>query len=388
MKKKLAVLTAAFAVALGAGFGVFQMVSGIPDRFAVFEDTQIVSSYPVSVQTTVRETADAKLFGLVPVKEVQVDKVERKKLLPGGMPFGIKLYTEGVMVVGMSEIETAEGNCRPAADAGIEISDIITEIDGIPVRTNEEVSALIGRAGGKSLIFQLVRQGEQKTVTFQPALCKTDNQYKAGLWVRDSTAGIGTVTFVEPETGALGGLGHGICDIDTGEIMPLLTGSMVKANIEGVVPGKRGEPGELIGSFDNSVVYGSLQKNTAAGVYGRAERTADFVGTPLEVASVNEIKEGPAQIISTVDENGPALYDIKITRVMRGSGYQSKNMVIKVTDKKLVEKTGGIVQGMSGSPIIQNGKLVGAVTHVLVGDPQSGFGIFIENMVAETENLN
>ena len=165
-----------------------------------------------------------------------------------------------------------------------------------------------------------MRQGETKTVTFQPALCSTDNQYKAGLWVRDSTAGIGTVTFVEPETGALGGLGHGICDIDTGEIMPLLTGSMVKANIEGVVPGRRGEPGELIGSFDNSVVYGSLQKNTAAGVYGRAECPSDFVGTPLEVASAGEIKEGPAQIISTVDENGPALYDIKMCIRDRGTG--------------------------------------------------------------------
>ncbi len=330
-------------------------------------------------------TVQAKLFGIFPVKNVTVGVVQRETLIPCGLPFGVKLYTDGVMVVGMSDVETERGSANPSRNAGIQIGDIITKINGETVTTNEQVKAAYEK-GGKQAEVVFIRNGNTLTTKIDLAFSKYDNEYKAGTWVRDSTAGLGTITFINPSDNTFGGLGHGICDVDTGSVMPMLKGSMVGANIFGVKKGVRGEPGELQGSFTESLQYGKLIGNTEFGVFGKAD--APFsVGQALPVASAYEIKEGPAKILSTISGDTPKEYDIKITRIMRGSGRSNKNMTIEVTDKALLEQTSGIVQGMSGSPIIQDGKIIGAVTHVLVNDPTKGYGIFIENMLAAMDKL-
>lgn len=362
-------------------------VTRLPDRVSVFADC-VSEGLPAPFVMEREEDGDgsARLFGLLPVKSVSVSLVERTKLIPCGMPFGVKLFTDGVMVVGMGDIATERGTVNPAKEAGMRIGDVIVSMDGKKVSTNEEVAQIISGSEGKSISVRLIRDGKEFSYQFQPVRAASDSRYKAGLWVRDSTAGIGTITFIEEGTGRFGGLGHGICDVDTGAIMPMLSGSIVRASIDDIIPGRKGTPGELIGSFDNSAIYGSLLCNTPTGVYGVMDNPDSFaVGEPVETASASEIREGKAYILSCVSGTKPKQYEIEITRVLRGSGYSSKNMVIRITDKELLAQSGGIVQGMSGSPILQDGRLVGAVTHVLVNDPTSGFGIFIENMLGEMQ---
>lgn len=358
--------------------------SAIPNELSVFEDS-VAQSIPapfVLKEEDKSGNCHADLFGFIPIKSVQVSLVPRTKLTPCGIPFGVKLFTDGVMVVGMSDIVTDKGSVNPAKNAGMKIGDLIVKMNGKQVRTNEDVAAVISKSKGKPIEVRLIRDGVEITCNFVPVVGVGDGKYKAGLWVRDSTAGIGTMTFVEEGTGRFGGLGHGICDVDTGAIMPMLSGTIVSAQIDEIVKGKKGVPGELVGTFQSDIVYGSLISNTEEGIFGVAEENFFKFGEPLEVASASEIKEGKATILCTLEGKSPKEYEIEIVRVLRGSGKSSKNMVIRVTDPILLQKTGGIVQGMSGSPIIQNGRLIGAVTHVLVGDPTSGFGIFIENMLS------
>jgi len=289
-------------------------------------------------------SADTKLFVVIPLKEVNVDMFSYIPLTPGGMPFGVKLFTKGVIVVGISSVETENGNKDPSGDGGLRVGDIIMEIDGKAVNTTDEVSAFIANSRGKSLSFRIDRDGKEHILQIAPVFSKKDNMYKAGLWIRDSTAGIGTVTFISPDNKAFAGLGHGICDVDTGELMPLLKGNVVDVKINGIKKGQVGIPGELKGFFSGGT-KGNLIGNTACGVYGTLSELPDTShSAPMHLGLKNEVKTGEATIYCTIGEK-PESFTAEIIKINNNDSEQ-KNFVIKITDKRLLDATGGIVQGM------------------------------------------
>ncbi len=328
---------------------------------------------------------EVKLLNLFPVKSSHVTVTQRSYVIPGGTAFGLRLYTNGVVIVGMDPVETKEGSVNPAKEAGLKEGDVLISVDGHPVSRNEEVSQIFKGCGGNALTLRIRRGAEEMEVKFQPACSASDGKFRAGLWIRDSSAGVGTLTFYDPESRVFAGLGHAICDVDTGEEMPLLAGDIVEAHINGCYKGSKGAAGELCGVF-GSKVMGTLTVNGNTGVYGFMNSTSALTGKPVPVALRQEVKTGPAQIISTVEGDTPRYYDVEITKIYSGSGDQGKNMIVEVTDPELIEKTGGIVQGMSGSPILQNGMLVGAVTHVFVNNPLQGYAIFADTMLETAEN--
>lgn len=331
-------------------------------------------------------TTELKLFNKVPIKQTRVEVIDETYLMPCGTPFGIKMFTEGVLVVGMSDILTENGNINPAKTAGIQLGDVVLRINDIPVNTNEQVSQIISESAGESLLLDVKRKDVEFKVNFTPVQAKSDGAYKAGIWVRDSSAGIGTVTFYDPNNSTFGGLGHGVSDIDTGEIMPLMTGEVVDAYINSIKKGEIGVAGELRGSFSSNEATGEILINNETGVFGYMYKKPN-VNNLLQIALKQEIKNGPAKIISTIEGNIPKEYDVEIEKINLNGLSQTKNMIVKITDPELLEKTGGIVQGMSGSPIIQGDKLVGAITHVFVKDPTKGYGIFVENMYNSSQNI-
>ena len=307
-------------------------------------------------------------------------------LIPGGVPFGVRIYCEGVLIVGVTDVKSSGESKSPAKDAGIKANDIITNINGERITTVDEVMSAIAGCDGNKLSLTIKRQNSELTVDIHPVKSDDDGKYKTGLWIRDSTAGIGTVTFINPKTNSFAGLGHGICDADTGELLPLSRGTVVNVEISGIEKGQAGVPGELKGFFSSGKI-GSLTGNTECGVYGvLAELPTGANSEAIPVAQSSEVVEGDAEILCTTDGQGIGRYKIRISNIDH-SGREIKNFVVTIVDERLIEKTGGIVQGMSGSPIIQNGKLIGAVTHVLVNNPTKGYGIFIENMLAEMPDI-
>jgi len=351
---------------------------------AVAASADAVTAAPTGSGAPRRVTVQAKLFGFLPFKPVEVTIYDDVRLYPGGMTFGIKFHTNGVLVVGVSDIETSAGMVSPAKDAGIKSGDVITSAGGKRVTAVTDISSAVEGSQGKPLVINLNRGRQKLSVTLAPVLSLTERKYKAGLWLRDSTAGIGTVTFINPVDLQFGGLGHGITDVDTGELMPLGSGSVVQIKSGGIVRGRDGSPGELKGSFEGGAL-GAVTANTARGVFGVMDRGWQSLGKPLyqplPIGLRDTVKTGPATILCDVDGKGVAEYSIVIDKIISKTS-ESKNFLIKVTDPKLLDLTGGIVQGMSGSPIIQNGHLIGAVTHVLVSDPTMGYGILIENMLS------
>ena len=302
-----------------------------------------------------------------------------EKIIVGGIPFGVKFMTNGIVVVGFSDIETEDGIKTPAYDAGIRVNDIITQINGKNVETTMDLMNIVEEAG-EQIEITVLRNGVKATYRFSP-LSDKDGNRKTGMWIRDTTAGIGTVTYIDPDTREFAGLGHGICDAETGEIMKMERGTVLDVQISGISKGKAGAPGELKGCF-SAYKTGVLLKNTACGVYGVYSSLPECIcrSDEYETASREEVKEGDAVIRCTLDDSGICEYCIKIEKIDYSS-RDNRSFTIVVTDDNLINKTGGIVQGMSGSPIIQDGKLVGAVTHVLINDPTKGYGIFIENML-------
>lgn len=300
-------------------------------------------------------------------------------LCPGGMPFGVKFITEGVTVVGFCDVEVNGKKVNPAETAGLKLRDIILKINGEPLAGAAQLTSCIEGCNGQELILLCKRQNEELELHLTPVYSPAESRYKTGIWVRDSGAGIGTVTFVMPETGAFAGLGHGICDADTGELIAMRRGTVADVTISSVVKGAAGAPGELKGYFNPGKI-GSLLGNTACGVWGVLTEMPSELGEPLPVGSHNDLHDGAAYIISTLDSNKTERYDVEISNINRDA-KGSKCFTVKITDPDLLAASGGIVQGMSGSPIIQDGKLVGAVTHVLINDPTAGYGIFIENML-------
>ncbi|SHF01353.1 SpoIVB peptidase [Caloramator proteoclasticus] len=329
-----------------------------------------------------------KLFGLVPIKEVTINFNKDRKVYAGGHSIGVKLYTEGVLVVGFSDIETNSGKKQsPAVVSNVQIGDMIVEINGKRIKYIKDLSEEISKSNGNALNLKLKRRDKYIDTTINPVLNK-NNQYKLGMWVRDSTSGIGTLTFVDPKLKKFAALGHPINDIDTGQLLTVREGSIYKAKVIDITKGEKGKPGELRGAFSEDDEIGNLTKNTLCGIYGSIKNLNDFVKSNSKeyiIASQNEIKEGPAKILVEVDDDVKE-YNINIEKINKQSSPNSKSMVIRIIDKNLIEKTGGIVQGMSGSPIIQDDKLVGAVTHVFVNRPDMGYAIFAEWMYNELDD--
>lgn len=304
-------------------------------------------------------------------------RLEARSLIPVGHTIGIKLFSRGVVVVGLSEVQTGGEVKTPGVDCGLRIGDVIETAGGVAVESTEQFADLLQTGGPVSLVLQ--RDGKQVTATACPVLA-SDGLYHLGAWIRDSMAGIGTVTFYDPDTGTFGALGHGITDSDTGMLMPMGNGAVMDAQVKAVKKGSAGEPGELKGSFDLTGDMGELYANTDRGVFGTMESCDFLASDAIPVARSGQVRTGPAVILSNVTGDQVETYTVEITRIMDQANTQ--NLLLRVTDDRLIARTGGIVQGMSGSPILQDGRLVGAVTHVMVNDPEKGYGILIENMLA------
>ncbi len=299
-----------------------------------------------------------------------------RTVIPVGKAVGIKLFSDGVLVVGL-----AEQDACPARACGLREGDILTAIDGERITSTEQVQSLLQDSGGEAMALTVRRAQYELTLTARP-MQGTDGTWQLGAWIRDSMAGIGTLTYYDPLTGQYGALGHGITDVDTAQLMPLSSGSIMETTVKAVKKGVKGDPGELKGDFSVQRDVGTVTINSDGGIFGTVE-DADFLsgGTTVPVASPDQVKAGQATILATVFGDETAEYTAEILRVY-GDGATTRNLLLRITDQRLLDTTGGIVQGMSGSPILQDGRIVGAVTHVLLNDPTRGYGIFLENMLS------
>lgn len=327
-------------------------------------------------------------FAGIPIKQVDVNVLKDFKVVPGGESIGVKLNTAGVLVVGHHLVNTEEGKKSPGELAGIRVGDMITEINGTKITKMADVAPFVQNAGQSSQALSLMinRENEKFTTKLTPLKPKGEDMYKLGLYIRDSAAGIGTMTFVHPQSKRYGALGHVISDMDTKKPIVVEDGEIVRSTVTSIEKGSNGEPGEKLARFSSDrEIVGNIQKNSPFGIFGKLNRELKngIMDKPLPIALSNQVKEGKAQILTVVDSDKVEAFDIEIVSTIPQKFPATKGMVIKVTDPKLLQKTGGIVQGMSGSPIIQDGKLVGAVTHVFVNDPTSGYGVHIEWMLSE-----
>ncbi len=319
-------------------------------------------------------------------------KEKRKdiEVYPGGISIGVKINNKGALVVGYSDISTHEGLSEsPGKVAGIELGDIIEEVNGENIETCSDLISKVKTCRNDEMTVKILRGNSE--ITKKVSLIKEDNEYKIGLWVRDSTAGIGTLTFYDKDSKTFGALGHPITDGDTNVSFNIKSGTLLRSSVLSIKKGERGNPGEIKGLFINeNESIGNIEKNTKSGIYGdgSAELINPNFNKAMTVAYRDEIKEGHAQIITTVEDGGAKAYDIEILKLLPQDEPGSKSMIIKIVDPVLLEKTGGIVQGMSGSPIIQNGKIIGAVTHVLINKPDVGYGIYIEWMLQDAGVIN
>lgn len=327
-----------------------------------------------------------KLLGLFSIKDIKVNVLDEIYVIPGGEAIGVKLNTKGVLVVATSEIEGIDGKLyNPAKEAGIKVGDSITMIDGIKVEDADHVVELLNNIKNNKVKIEIERNNTAFTTEVTPVKSKQDNSYRLGIWVRDKTAGIGTLTFYEPNSKKFGALGHAITDIDTGTLMKTENGEILKAKVSSIEQGKKGNPGELRGMFfDTGEVLGKIENNSSFGIYGTIYNDKFLQQNKLmPIGSQNEVEIGKAHILANIEGDMVEKFEIEIVKLEEQNTPKAKSMIIKITDKKLLEKTGGIVQGMSGSPIIQNDKVIGAVTHVFVNDPTKGYGIYIEWMLKE-----
>ena len=348
-----------------------------------------------SEQSSKYETAgtfelNLNLFGTIPVKEIDVNVIPKTKVVPMGNLIGAKLYTYGVLVVGMSEIQgDDQQKHKPYEGSGIEEGDMIVEMDSKKIANTDELVETVNSSKGKVIQIKYVRNDETITTSIQP-IKSEDNEYKLGLWVRDAAAGVGTLTFYEPSTGKFAALGHGIVDVDTGDIINIANGELVTSNLVAIKKGEKGTPGEIKGSIDSGVTIGNISKNTNFGVFGLVSNKNNLNlngAKEYEVALRSEIQTGEAEIICELENGKKEQYRIEISKIYTSNNYDNKSMMIKITDERLLQKTGGIIQGMSGSPIIQNGKFVGAITNVLVSDPTTGYAIFGDLMVKQMKSV-
>ena len=336
--------------------------------------TRAVGSY----QTTLT------LGGWLPIKTIRAVVTERPRVTVCGTPFGVKMFSEGALIVGFSEIGQADGGTsNPAKEAGLRLGDRVICIGQTRTESNDAVKEALDAAEGQSVEVVYIRSGEQKLTTLTPVWDGAAGQWRAGMWVRDSSAGVGTLTFADEELGVFAGLGHPISDSDTGERVALRSGEIVACQIVGCTGGPAGSPGELKGKFISDHALGRICINGENGVYGTVSAT--IAGQQTELAFAQEVLPGAAEILTTTSGETPRSYRVYIEKVNDADPH--RNMVLRVTDPALLAQTGGIVQGMSGSPILQNGRLVGAVTHVLVNDPTRGYGIFAQTMLEQAHSV-
>ena len=334
---------------------------------------------------------EVKLFNTFNVKDIDVSIIKRVKVIPIGQVVGLKLYTSGVLVVGMSEIKGIDNNkYKPYESTGIEEGDTIIQIENDEIMGTKELIQKVNSSKGKEIKIKYVRDGKIKECSILPV--KTDvEEYKLGLWVRDSAAGIGTMTYYEPETHNFAALGHGITDIDTGKLINVSNGQFITTKVLSIVKGKDGAPGKIQGSINEQSNIGVIKKNSIFGIYGIVENLEKLKldsSENMDVATRNEIQLGKATILCSLNDETVKEYKIQIEKIYLNNNYDNKSMLIKVTDKELIEKTGGIIQGMSGSPVIQNGKFIGAITNVLVNDPTKGYVVFGDLMIKEMRSVH
>jgi len=361
----------------------------IEDTEHILDQTQVLQASSHNdlqrVQTLGKVDLGVSLFHAFHIKDVSVNVIPTTKVIPLGTSVGMKLYTSGVLVVGMSEIEGQ----KPYENCDIEEGDRIVAINEEKIHTTEELIETVHNSNGKHLNLEYVRDNAVCTTSIQPVKTK-DNEYKIGLWVRDAAAGVGTLTFYEPSTGQYGALGHGILDIDTSKLIEIAKGELVTTQILSIQKGERGNPGEVKGTIEGGTTLGTVSQNTPLGIYGTlTNKTGLHIKETdaLEVALREEVQEGKATIYCQLDNGEKKEYEIEIKKIYKNNTNDNKSFLIKVTDEALLTKTGGIIQGMSGSPIIQNGKFIGAVTHVLVNDPTVGYGVFADMMLKQTRTV-
>jgi stage IV sporulation protein B len=324
----------------------------------------------------------------VPIKKVDVEVIKDFKVIPGGQSIGVKLNTLGVLVVGHHLVQTEDGKVSPGEKAGIQVGDMITEINGKKIEKMADVAPFVQEAGETQDALEVVLRRDKESIKteLQPMKDSNENSYKLGLYIRDAAAGIGTMTFYDPKSKKYGALGHVISDMDTKKPIVVEDGEIVHSTVTSIEKGSNGKPGEKLARFtEEKDVIGDITRNSPFGIFGKLNRDIKngMLDKALPIALSHQVKEGPAQILTVVDGEDVELYDIEIVSTIPQKFPATKGMVIKVTDPDLLDKTGGIVQGMSGSPIIQDGKLIGAVTHVFVNDPTSGYGVHIEWMLNE-----
>lgn len=371
-------------------------LAGINVKRANNSNVEIIqASSTLEESDNVYETAgtfelNLNLFGTIPVKEINVNVIPKTKVIPLGNLIGVKLYTSGVLVVGMSEIEGDNNQkYKPYLNSGIEEGDMIVEMNNKKIENTDELVDVVSKSNGQEIQIKYVRNEEVITTSIAP-IKNEANEYKLGLWVRDAAAGVGTLTFYEPTTGSFAALGHGIVDVDTGGILNIANGELVTSKLISIQKGEKNNPGEIKGSIDSGVTIGEIEKNTNFGVFGFVSNRGNLDlkrSKEYDVALRSEIKTGEAEIICELEEGKKETYKIEIEKIYTSNNYDNKSMLIKITDERLLEKTGGIIQGMSGAPIIQNGKFIGAITNVLVSDPTTGYAIFGDLMIKQMRNV-
>ncbi|MCQ6266155.1 SpoIVB peptidase [Fictibacillus sp. WQ 8-8] len=326
--------------------------------------------------------------GGFPVKKMGISVLPELKVVPGGQSIGVKLNTLGVLVVGHHLVDTKKGQKSPGEIADIQVGDIITKINGESIAKMGDVAPFVRKAGksGGMLDVTVIRNKKTYHRTLQPLQDKHDLSYRIGLYIRDSAAGVGTLTFFHPQSHKYGALGHVISDMDTKQPIVVNKGEILKSTVTSIEKGSNGHPGEKLARFsDENESIGSISRNSPFGIFGKLNDglSNGRWDKPLPVAFSDEVKEGPAKILTVVNGTKVQAFQVEVVSSVPQKFPATKGMVIKITDPKLLKTTGGIVQGMSGSPIIQNGKLIGAVTHVFVNDPTSGYGVHIEWMLDE-----
>ena len=357
------------------------------------EEAALTLSYPTAFLEQFQPKISMRLLELLPNQEPAETRYPEKMLYPGGQAIGILLRTDGILVVGQSPIFVDGEAQNPAEEAGIQPGDVITSVGDTAVTHDDQLALLVNQLGEqhKSVILHIQRQNREMIKEITPIYCAESKSYRIGLLIRDNAGGVGTLTFVDPETMEYGALGHMISNNETQSKINILKGKLVTAQIQGIKKGTSGYPGEKIGRFVSNFSLGTIEKNTTAGIFGvltdENVLTESSYTQALPTAAPNQIVLGPAQIFTAIDGNKVECFDVEIEKVMPAH-KDGKGLVVRVTDPVRLEKTGGIVQGMSGSPIIQNGRIIGAVTHVFINDPTRGYGILIHDMLQETSILD
>ncbi|OOB77818.1 MAG: SpoIVB peptidase [Epulopiscium sp. Nuni2H_MBin001] len=348
------------------------------------ENVSLNEPLVVEVQNEGSSQIEISLLGTIPVKTVAVQAMPYQEVIPGGQVIGIEVHSDGVCVVGTGNFVSNGKEVNPCKNK-VKKGDIITAVDGQSVTTKEEFKTYVESNNGEKITLEIIRGKKELEVEIEPQYSDEESGYKIGAWVKDTIQGLGTLTYVDPQSGSFGALGHGITDAEFEKIIPISTGSIMTAVVDQIKKGEAGKPGEISGIINTQdyAHLGDINNNTSRGIFGVMEQEDidKMEHEAVPIATQNEVKEGEATILADLTGDGVVAYDIKVQKVAKYTTEPSKGMIIKIVDETLLELTQGIVQGMSGSPILQDGKLIGAISHVFVNDPTSGYGIFIENMI-------